>query len=58
MSNPELFFDMEVGNQPVGKIVMELLVDLCPEKTSVERVNPYTKKALAYTVSFLFHVLG
>jgi peptidyl-prolyl isomerase F (cyclophilin D) len=31
MSNPVVFFDMEIGGQPAGRIEMTLRADVCPK---------------------------
>ncbi|KAE8008699.1 hypothetical protein FH972_005188 [Carpinus fangiana] len=63
-SNPKVFFDMEIGNQPAGRIVMELYADTTPRTAenfralcTGEKGNGRSGKPLHYKKSSFHRVV-
>ena len=39
--NPKVFFDIEIGGEPAGKIVMELFADTVPKVSRETAISPH-----------------
>lgn len=56
--NPRVFFDIEVGGLPMGRIVFELFADICPITCENFRALCTGEKGLGKTTGKQLHYKG
>lgn len=56
--NPRVFFDVEVGGLPMGRIIFELYADICPETCENFRSLCTGEKGLGKTTGKPLHYKG
>ena len=58
MSNPIVYFDLEIGRRPIGRLVMELFADTSPRTAENFRALCTGERGLSHTSNKLLHYKG
>lgn len=58
MSNPIVYFDLEIGRRPIGRLVMELYADTSPRTAENFRALCTGERGLSHTSNKLLHYKG
>ena len=58
MTNPIVFFDLEIGRRPIGRLVMELFADTTPRTAENFRSLCTGERGLSHTSNKLLHYKG